>query len=180
MSDISFRVMTAIFSFFDFFYNNIDRRVETFGIKPGMTVVDYGCGPGRYMRTFSEFVGENGRVYAVDIHELAMQAVGRKIQKHKLSNVIPVHAKGYDAGIPDQAADIICAMDMFFSISDPPAFLAELKRILKVNGILIIDDGHQSRESTKNKLWASGHWRIWEETRDHLKCKLINHADYVT
>ena len=52
-----------------------------------------------------------------------------------------------------------------------PAFLGELKRIAKRDGVLIIDDGHQPREETKRKILESGHWAIWEETRDHLKCR---------
>jgi len=39
----------------------------------GMTVVDYGCGPGRYSIKFAEIVGNQGLVYAVDIHELAIE-----------------------------------------------------------------------------------------------------------
>jgi len=49
--------------------------------------------------------------------------------------------------------------------------LAELKRIAKVDGVLIIDDGHQSRAKTKSKIAASGQWQIVEETADHLTCK---------
>ena len=60
---------------------------------------------------------------------------------------------------------------MFFAIKEPSEFLGELKRIAKENGLLVIDDGHQSREETKRKIEESGHWKIWEETRDHLKCK---------
>ena len=60
---------------------------------------------------------------------------------------------------------------MFFVIKKPSEFLGELRRIAMSDGILVIDDGHQSREETKKKILESGHWTIWEETRDHLKCK---------
>ncbi len=57
-------------------------------------------------------------------------------------------ARGYDCGIPDAIADIVRAIDMFFGIKDPTEFLGELKRITKSEGILVLDDGHQSREET--------------------------------
>jgi len=37
---------------------------------------------------------------------------------------------------------------------------------------LILDDGHQTRATTRRKLEASALFEIVEETRDHLKCKL--------
>jgi len=72
----------------------------------------------------------------------------------------------------DNVADVVCAIDMFFTIKKPSEFLAELKRIIKKDGILIIDDGHQPRSVTKNKIADSGLWEILEETKDHLKCKV--------
>ena len=171
MLDLSFRLMNLTFKVIDFFFRYIDRRVKTFGIQEGMTVVDYGCGPGRYTTRFSRLVGQEGKVFAADIHELAIEAVKKQVAKHSLGNVEPMLVRGYDSGISEHIADVVCAIDMFFVIKEPSEFLGELKRITKENGLLVIDDGHQSREETKRKIEESGHWSIWEETRDHLKCK---------
>ena len=78
---------------------------------------------------------------------------------------------GYDSTLPDNVADVVCALDMFWIIKKPTDFLAELKRITKNTGILIVDDGHQPRSATKRKILDSGLWDIVEETPDHLKCK---------
>jgi ubiquinone/menaquinone biosynthesis C-methylase UbiE len=171
MSDASFRFMEATFRVVDFFYPYIDKRVPGFGIQPGMVVVDYGCGPGRYTMRFAKLVAPAGKVYAVDIQELAIKAVERKASKLGLSNIETVLALGYKTTIPDAVADITCAIDMFFSVDDPAAFLGELKRITRPDGFLVIDDGHQSRAVTKQKLSEGGHWVIVEETHDHLKCR---------
>jgi ubiquinone/menaquinone biosynthesis C-methylase UbiE len=171
MPDWSFKAMNLLFRAIDFIYPYVEKRVKKFGIKPGMTIVDYGCGPGRYTIRFAKLVGEQGRVFAVDIHELAIEAVKQKIDEHGFKNIVPVLAKGYDSTLPDHVADVICAIDMFFIIKKPTEFLAELKRITKSDGILVIDDGHQKRSTTKTNILQSGHWDIFEETRDHLKCK---------
>ncbi len=42
-----------------------------------------------------------------------------------------------------------------------------------MNGTLIIDYGHQKPNTTKEKILESGHWAIYEETGDHLKCRPI-------
>jgi len=48
MADFTFRLMRIIMILKDRLYPSIDKRVVTFGIREGMTVVDYGCVPGRY------------------------------------------------------------------------------------------------------------------------------------
>jgi ubiquinone/menaquinone biosynthesis C-methylase UbiE len=171
MSDLSFRFMTAAFRLQDTLLPYIDRRVLGFGLAPGMTVVDYGCGPGRYSLRFARLVGESGRVFAVDVHPLAVEAVRRLGARHGLANLEAVLARGYDTGLPSALADRVCAIDMFFSVADPGAFLAEIDRLLKPEGLLILDDGHQSRATTHAKLAASGRWEVAEETRDHLTCR---------
>jgi ubiquinone/menaquinone biosynthesis C-methylase UbiE len=171
MSDTGFRLMNFIFNIMDLIHPYIDGRVKTFGIREGMTVVDYGCGPGRYTTRFSKLVGETGKVYAVDIHELAIAAIRQKITTLGLRNVEPVLAQGYDSSLPAHVADVVCVLDMFFGVKQPTEFLKELKRIAKQDGMLVIDDGHQSRDVTKRNILASGQWTIVEETTDHLKCK---------
>ena len=61
MSNMGFRLMSLIFDLVDLVHPYIDRRVTTFGIREGMTVVDYGCGPGRYTTRFAQLVGERAR-----------------------------------------------------------------------------------------------------------------------
>ena len=171
MSNTSFRMMNWFFKVVDFFSPYIKKRTKNFGIREGMTIVDYGCGPGRYTTEFAKLVGEKGKVYAVDIHELAIEAVKRKTENMGLSNVESILTSGYDSRIPGNTADVVCAIDMFFVIKNPAEFLGELKRIIKSDGILVIDDGHQSRTLTKKKILDSGLWNIYEETSDHLKCR---------
>jgi ubiquinone/menaquinone biosynthesis C-methylase UbiE len=163
--------MTLFMNAEDLLFPRIDKRVNKFDIAEGMTVVDYGCGPGRYTTRFANLVGGKGKVYAVDIQELALETVKKKIQRLNLTNVETVLAKGYHSGLPDHVADRVTALDMFFAIPEPTTFLEELHRITKPDGILIIDDGHQPRERTKEKILASECWQIIEETPDHLKCK---------
>ena len=169
MPDISFKIMSFMFKLMDIFYP-FEKRIRNFGIKEGYTVIDYGCGPGRYLKRVSRLVGENGRLYAVDIHKLAIKAVKKKIEKYNLKNVEPVFADGYSCDINEHTADMIYVLDAFHMIIEPTAFLKELHRLLKKDGFLIIDDGHQSRNKTKMKINSSKVWNIAEESKDHLKC----------
>jgi ubiquinone/menaquinone biosynthesis C-methylase UbiE len=172
MPDGHFRLMSLAFRIRDRIHPP-EKMLTTFGIRKGMAVVDYGCGPGSYIKTVSDLVGPDGTVYAVDVHELAIESVTRRIEAERLANVVPALAKGYDSGLPDSAADLVYALDMFFMIEDTDTFLAELRRIAKPDGTLIIDDGHQSREKTRRAIRESGSWTIEEEKREYLRCRPV-------
>lgn len=170
MPDFAFRMMSTVMAVEDWLFPHLDQRIAGFGIREGATIVDYGCGPGRYTVRFSKLVGEKGKVYAVDVQALAFQYVKQKMEAQGLKNIIPVLPDGYRTDIPDHSADMAFALDMFFGVSDPVSLLAELHRIVEPEGVLILDDGHQSRERTLEKLGWSGKWEIVEASRDHLRC----------
>ncbi|MFI5342295.1 MAG: class I SAM-dependent methyltransferase [Candidatus Methylomirabilales bacterium] len=90
--------------------------------------------------------------------------------KLNLPNVMPLLAAGYSCAVPDHAADLIYALDMFHGVKDPVALLAEWHRIAKPHGALILEDGHQSRRKIKEKLAQAGLWRIEREEKTHLRC----------
>lgn len=170
MSDTGFRIMSTLFRIQDLIWPP-GRLLDQIGIREGMTVVDYGCGPGRYIAGASRRVGRTGRLYAVDIHELAIEAVNRRVREERLVNVVPVLARGYDSGLPAGTADLVYALDIFHMIRNPSAFLGELHRIIKPCGVLVIDDGHQPREVTLKKIRMSGLWEVEDETAAFLRCR---------
>jgi len=170
MPGICFRMMSAMFWLRDRI-RPPDLILNSMGIHEGMTVVDYGCGPGSYLKRASELVGDAGTVYAVDIHELAIASVSKRISREELGNVIPVLARGYESGLGAETADLVYALDMFHMVEDPHAFLTELRRIAKPDATLIIDDGHQPRERTRSLIQRSTCWVIEEEKPEFLRCQ---------
>ncbi len=173
MPNWAFRMMAFMFNGADLL-KSPNRRLDAFGIQNGQTVVDWGCGTGRYLKQASELVGDKGTVYAVDIHQLAIEAAANVAQKYNLNNVHPVLTDGKTVNIPPQTADLIYALDMFHMVKDTKAFLTELCRITKPDGILILEDGHQQRALAKEKVNNSGCWEIISETKAYMKCKPIN------
>ncbi len=169
MPNVSFKIMSFMFRFRDYFFP-VDKRLDSFGIKKGFTVIDYGCGTGSYLKKTSQLVGEKGKVYSVDIHELAIKSAKKKIEKYNLKNVELVLAKGYSCKIKSHVVDMIYALDMFHMIKEPNLFLKELHRLLKKDGFLIIDYGHQSHDKAKKKINDSKLWEIIKEEKDYLKC----------
>lgn len=67
-------------------------------LKRGIIVVDNACGLGHYTILVAKIIGPEGRVYAVDIQHLAIEAVRKKAQRGSLTNVQPVLVDSFDIG----------------------------------------------------------------------------------
>jgi ubiquinone/menaquinone biosynthesis C-methylase UbiE len=170
MPNVAFRIMTLIFIIRNFF-KPMSRCIDKFGIKKGSIVVDYGCGPGMHIKKASGLVGNEGLVYAVDIHELAIKSVKKLITKYKLYNLKTLQTDGNKVEISDNTADLIYALDMFHMVKDYKSFLSELNRIGKCDCTLILEDGHQPRKKSKGKVEKSGYWKIEKEYKKYMICK---------
>ncbi len=169
MPNIAFRLMSFVFAIRDVLFP-VGKRFDQFGIEKGFVVVDFGCGPGSYVERASELVGDGGKVYAVDVHPLAIKAVEKRVGKKNLSNVVPVLLSDYPANIDSHSADVIYALDMFHHIKDTSGFLNELHRILKPGGTLFIESGHQPLDDARQKIEQIGCWTIATEERNTFKC----------
>ena len=169
MPNIAFRLMHFVFIIRDIFFP-IGKRFEQFNIDKGFVVIDFGCGPGSHIEHASKSVGGEGKVYAIDVHPLAIKAVKEKAARVHLKNVFPVLLTDYPADIDSHSADIIYALDMFHHIKKPAIFLKELYRLLKPTGTLFIESGHQRMDKAKQKILESDCWVINKTTRNMFKC----------
>ena len=77
MANFIFRIATALMRIRGLFRDK-KREVVLTGAKRGDIILDYGCGIGFNTIPAAGIVGEEGRVYALDIHPLAIRAVEKK------------------------------------------------------------------------------------------------------
>jgi len=110
-------------------------------IEPGFRVLDYGCGPGGYVGGAAELAGQSGKVYALDLHPLALRRVQELARKRQLTNVETIHSD-CQTGLPDDSINVVLLYDIFHMLSEPQAILAELHRVLKPDGTLSLMDPH--------------------------------------
>jgi len=171
MSDRGYKLMKLVMKAVDHIHPHVPQKAESFGIERGMSVVDYGCGPGRYTIEFARLVGESGSVFAVDLVELALEETKQKALQRGYNNVATYLAKGYNSGVPEKIANIVFAIDMFHYIQEPSEFLEELCRIAKDDGKLILSGGHQSRATIKRSLAKSDLWEIDSESNGFFVCR---------
>ena len=161
MPDTGFKMMAWCFKLLDLFQRP-KQRVEKFPLKEGMTVVDYGCGPGRYALPMARLVGNRGKVFAIDIQPLAINMVNKRAAKEGIVNIEPILLDSYDTGIQGASADLVLLLDTFHMISDRDALLKEIHRILKQDGLLLMDPGHMKVERAIEFVENTGLFTIKE------------------
>jgi len=104
-------------------------------------VADLGCGPGFFTLALAECVGTEGRVYAIDMDEKAIQALERKADKLDYRNIEAHVSSAHDLSfIKDRSVDFILADGLLCSMAPQQheAAVEEMKRILKPNGLIYL------------------------------------------
>jgi len=144
MSNFDFQFMSVGYKLRDFFLPRLNILREV-GIKPGFHILDYGCGPGSYIVPLAKLVGKSGKVYALDIHPLAIQKVKDIASKKQLTNVETI-LSDCQTGLPDNSLDAVLLYDAFHHLSDPDVVLKELHRVLKPDGVISFGDHHMKEK----------------------------------
>ena len=117
------------------------KQIESLRLRPGQVVLDYGCGIGSYSLPAARALGEEGTVYALDIHPLALEMVEKRIRQENLSNVRTI-LSGLDTGFPDESVDVVLLYDVLHHVHDKGALLRELHRVVKAGGLLSVIPDH--------------------------------------
>lgn len=158
MPNLAFHFMSLAFKVRDFLLprKNVLKEV---GIKPGFHILDYGCGPGSYSVIAAGMVGPTGKVYALDIHPLAIKRVWEMATKKGLTNVHTI-SSDRATGLENAAIDVVLLYDTFHHLSDSDAVLNELHRVLKSDGILSFSDHHMKEDNILSNITGKGLFKL--------------------
>jgi ubiquinone/menaquinone biosynthesis C-methylase UbiE len=153
INELHFKFMALSYKFRDLLSPRKNILIEA-GIKSGFRVLDYGCGPGSYIMPLAELVGTTGKIYALDIHPLAIQMVQGIARKHNLTNLETI-LSDCDTGLPDTTIDAVLLYDTLHDLHDPDRVLKEFHRVLKPGAILSLSDHHMKGEDITSKVTSS-------------------------
>ena len=108
-------------------------------LQPGMRVLDVGCGQGADAFELAALVGPDGLVTGVDFSELLItEAVRRGADRG-----LPVKFEVGDAQalrFPDSSFDAVRTERMLMHVPDPSRALAEMARVLRPGGRMVVCD----------------------------------------
>jgi SAM-dependent methyltransferase len=139
----------------------------------GLTVIDIGAGTGRLSLLAAP---RAHAVFPVEPVGNLRRYLKSKARAQGLHNVYPVDGLITDIPFPDQFADVTMGGHVFGD--DPAAEYAELKRVTRPGGQIILCPGNSDQDNAAHAfLLAQGfHWSRFEEPRDGWKRKYWRHG----
>jgi len=158
MNTLNFKLMALTFKIRDLF-SPPRKVVAEAAIKSGDVVLDFGCGPGSFSLAASELVGAGGKVYALDIHPLAVEMVRQAASKKGLTNIEVIQSDG-ETGLEESSVDVVMLYDAYHDLADPHKVLRELHRVLKPEGTLSFSDHHLKESQIISGLTETGLFRL--------------------
>jgi SAM-dependent methyltransferase len=132
-----------------------DQVMDALHVAEGTTVADLGAGGGWFTMRLARRVGRQGRVYAVDVQRLMIEAIRRRIDREGLTtHVTTVLGEPADPKLPSNAVDAVLIVDAFHEMEDPVLLLKNVAHTLRPQGrIGIIDyregDGGPGPDATE-------------------------------
>lgn len=134
---------------------NATEAFDQLGIKPGMTLVDLGCGNGFWTLPMAkacknpiepatrevaegETVEYEGEVLAVDIQREMLQKLRMNMLRAKIDNVVPVLGQVDNPNLPKNEVDLVLMVDVYHEFSHPESMLWEIRNSLKPEGVIAL------------------------------------------
>jgi ubiquinone/menaquinone biosynthesis C-methylase UbiE len=108
-----------------------------------MKVGDFGAGSGHYARAAAAIVGHSGRVYAIDVQEDILKHLKQNTHAHHQRIIETVWGNIEKKGgthLRDATLDAVILANTFFQVENRFGLLAEMKRVLKPDGTLLVVD----------------------------------------
>jgi len=125
----------------------INRVMDTLGIKPGKTVADIGAGSGWFTVRAAKRVADNGQVYAVDINPEATRYIGERAQKEHLQNIKTIQSQPDDPLLPAGSVDAVLMLKTYHEIAHPVTLLKNLRPALRPGAKVGIIDRNGNGEN---------------------------------
>ena len=141
------------------------RVLDLLAPRPGERILDVGAGPGLLAYDLARLVGGEGRVVGLDAS--ADMLASARARLDVLPQAECIEADATDLPLPDACFDAAVSTQVYEYVGDMPHALAELRRVLKPGGrVLILDTDWRS------VVWRCGDQALMDQVLtcwdDHL------------
>ncbi len=124
-------------------------------VRPGDTVLDFGCGTGTYAIPAAKLVGPAGVVHALDCDAGTLDQLRAAATETGAVGAV-LGDGGTSIPLPDGCCDVALAYDVMHSIDDRESLLLELRRVLRPGGVLSIYPMHLDAGEIRAAVEAVG------------------------
>jgi ubiquinone/menaquinone biosynthesis C-methylase UbiE len=141
-----------------------DDLLRRSGVGRNMSVLEIGCGSGGYTTFAAREVGDQGRLFALDIQPRMLGQLRAKLAKEQnrdLHNTRLVLGSGADLPFRDKSLDLVLLITVLEEIPDRRRALHEIMRVLRPEGMLAVteflpDPDYPLRRTTIRTVTDSG------------------------
>jgi len=109
-------------------------------LRPGMTVLDLGCGVGTITADIAQRVAP-GQVIAVDLDPGVLKLAAQYAAERGVTNIDFRLGNAYRLDLADASVDLAHAHQVLQHVADPVAALAEMTRVTRPGGLVAARDG---------------------------------------
>jgi ubiquinone/menaquinone biosynthesis C-methylase UbiE len=121
-------------------YQKPHEVLSALNIKPGEVIADIGAGTGYFTFRLAHFVGEKGKVYAVDVSSDMIRHINRRIRETNAANVVSILAEPDDPLLPDRSVNRFFICDVWHHVENQSKYLSLMKKMLKPGGEVVMID----------------------------------------
>ena len=108
-------------------------------LRPGMRLLDVGCGPGSITRGLAERVAP-GETVGLDLSPETLEAARDDAAVRGLRNLRYQYGSVYELAFPDASFDVAYAHQVFQHLREREAALREMLRVIRPGGLIAVRD----------------------------------------
>ena len=114
-----------------------DLTIEKLPIDQNSVVADIGAGTGYYTFKICNKV-QQGRVYAVEVQDDAVNYLKNKVGQLDIKNVTVIKGKEQSPELPENSIDLAMMVDVYHELLYPHEMLQNIRKALKTKGKLLL------------------------------------------
>lgn len=114
-----------------------DLTIEKLPVDQNSFVADIGAGTGYYTFKIANKVPQ-GRVYAVEVQDDAVNYLKNKVGQLDIKNVTVIKGKEQSPELPENSIDLAMMVDVYHELLYPHEMLQNIRKALKTNGKLLL------------------------------------------
>ena len=104
------------------------------GLRPGMRIVDVGCGTGDFTRYLATLAPGKHQIIGVDFRANNLRNAQKQTKKEGIRGISFRNGDAYNIPVEEGWADLVCCRTLLMHLTDPTKAVREMMRVAKKGG----------------------------------------------